>query len=210
MDPRDDALGFISHTAPHRKPDQPLTEAVGERKRAGRASKASPRLARMQRDVVKWSADAVLTQGGNQRIAAIAIGQQKIIEMPVVLAMRGNTGTPDSDVPRLNVGKRRMIALPNHAPIPCDSLRLVELCPQEGGNEFARQIGRAKIGPGVFVDETQQKARTGGALLPNYLGALGEIGVVGDQRAPSPLTTFLEAWKLKQATSPSVPAGLPR
>jgi hypothetical protein len=64
--------------------------------------------------------------------------------------------------------------------------------------------------PGVFIDVPEQKPGAVRSLVADDFGPLDEIGTVGNKGSPSSLTIFFNAWKLKQAASPSVPASLPR
>ncbi len=84
----------------------------------------------------------------------------------------------------LKIGERAMILRPHAMTLGLDLIHLLELRQQESRVELARQIGRADIDPGVFVDPALQELGAVRSLLPQDVGAVDEALVIDQQSTP--------------------------
>ena len=76
-----------------------------------------------------------------------------------------------------------VIAVPNRQPARGDGVGFFHLRPQKGGDEFAGQIRRTDVHPGVFVHLAAEELAAVGALLADDLGASCQRRIVDQQRA---------------------------
>lgn len=79
-----------------------------------------------------------------------------------------------------------MIVVPNVQPLCGNGFSLLHLGPEEGGDEFAGEVGGADVHPGVLVDLAAEELAAVGALLSDDLGAIRKSGVVDQQGAAFP------------------------
>src|SRR5260370_24007011 len=83
----------------------------------------------------------------------------------------------------LEAGESLMVAVPMGLPAPCQGLGILELRPEKGRNDVARQIGGADIDPSILIDLAAEEFASVGAFFADDLGPLDEARVVDDQRA---------------------------
>ena len=95
--------------------------------------------------------DAGFSQRPDQSVARGSIVEQQVVDVAVVLAVGRNQRPTESSL-RLERAEGGVVPVPKlEAPLG-DSVRMLELCPEEGGGNLAQEIGRARIDPGVPVD----------------------------------------------------------
>jgi len=71
--------------------------------------------------------------------------------------------------------------IPDRQPFGSDGLGFFHLSPEEGGNQFAGEVGGTDVDPGVLVDLTAEELAAVGALFADDLGAVG-VGRIIDQQ----------------------------
>jgi hypothetical protein len=66
-----------------------------------------------------------------------------------------------------------MVALPKHQPARGNRVGRLHLRPEEGGDDFTRQVRPADVHPSVRVHLAAEELAAVGTLLADDLGALG-------------------------------------
>jgi len=91
------------------------------------------------------------------------------------------------------------------APFGDDLIGVFELRIQKSADQFAWQIRRTNIHPGVFVHFAPEKLAAVGAFLADDLGATGEACIVYQQRATLAADDVLGLMKTQQPKCPMLP-----
>ena len=103
---------------------------------------------------------------------------------------------------RRQLGEPRVVAHPYRAPARDDFIGMRELRFEKCRDQFARQIRRAEIDPGVLVDFAAQEAAAVGAFFTHDFGALDEAFVIDHQRAAFAAQQVLGFVKTEAAEMP--------
>src|ERR1700686_2834966 len=142
-----------------------------------RASEAQACWRGVQRDIVKNRADPVLLKS-RENLVALGLGRHEyVVHVSVVLTIRRHDRAAKQAL-ALERREHLVVALPDRQPLGRDALRLLELGPQKGGGDLARQKRRTEILAGVFVDFAAEKPAAIGALFADDFGAKHKPGIV--------------------------------
>ena len=163
---------------------------IGFRHRPHGPPEAQPAGRAVQRHVMEWRDDPARFHEGDERIAParpIASSDRTCGHCPVQ-----SSGRPANRPARArraarsaSCNGRKSPAGAGGSPAPSRAGRTDMTRPAR------RQIGRADIDPGIFVDFAAQEARAVGAFFANDLGPLDQVGRLIVSAPPSPLMTFL-------------------
>jgi hypothetical protein len=136
----------------------------------------------MQRNIVEDGVDAIGLEFAQHLVAVRPFREQDVIEMTVVLTVGGHHRAAKQAL-LLQRGQHAVITLPDRPPLAGDAFGLLELGPEIGGGDFARQERRTEILPSIFVDLAAKEPAAVSALFAQDFGAKGQSAIVDQQAA---------------------------
>ena len=136
----------------------------------------------MQGDVVENGLDGAVSQEVNRLVAGLTGLKHHVEHVVIAGAVVRNLWQPEKALICQRGKGLRVEVIDPLAAFP-DPIEQLKLSVQEGRTQFAGNVGRSNLDPGVLVDLAAEELRSVRALLANDLGALGELAVVDQQRA---------------------------
>ncbi len=179
------ALVIVGHRIEERQAQQAVAEVFGDGAVPCPAAEAGAELGEVQRQVVEDGVDVSRFEMGDERLALFEAGQQQVIHVPGLLAVRRHHGLADA-AGSAPIGQLGVITLPDLLAAFLNDRPHVELRIEEGGEHVAHHITAAHIDPGIFINLAAEEAGAVGALLANDFGSLGILRVIDQQRTAFP------------------------
>jgi len=136
----------------------------------------------MKRDVVKYAVNTFTLHLINERCSSVKARQLEIVHVSIGFAIAG-------DLVRQNFwwqaigAKSKPIIIPDLQSFGGDGLGFFHLGQEEGGDQFAGEVGGADIDPGVLVDLAAEELAAVGALFADDLGTISKGRVIDQQGA---------------------------
>jgi len=137
----------------------------------------------MQGDVMEYGGNLLFFQVADQPGPGIEVWQQDMVHVGIMAGgFRGVDRSTKEALP-LERLKQSMIAVPDGHAFFGDFTRFFELGIEEGGHDFTRQVARADVDPGIFIDHATEELAAVGAFFADDLGPVAEAFIVDQECA---------------------------